>query len=261
MVAKNHLAGMACSWMLTPDKYQVLTLDELPVLAEEFQSAIRWQIRKLLSFPIEDAYIDSISIPPAQISNPKKLIMIVAAQASYIQPMTERINNSGLKLITIDIPELAWRNISALYESEDDLSTALIYLQDKNSNLIISRQKLFYLSRRLDWSLDTLLKSKNNLEAMQHYVDNLALEIRRSFDYFQSQWRVPAPSRVIIVPQQATPIDVTSYLSQRLAFPLQALDLNQKIETHNRISVDEQGRYLTLIGGALREELSHATTN
>jgi MSHA biogenesis protein MshI len=259
-VKRHQLEGVTCSWILAPDKYQLLTLDELPVKAEEFQSAIRWQIKKLLSFPVENAFIDSFPVPPAFVSNPKKMITVVATQASYIQPLAEKINESGLNLTTIDIQELGLRNITALFE-QDDLSTTLIYLQEKGSELIITRQKLFYFLRRLDWNFEYLSNNVQEQENINHYLDKLALEIQRSFDYFQSQWHAPAPTRTLIVSLNPNILDIAAYLSQRLRFPIANLNLNEVMLSKLKLTSALEYEFLPIIGGVLRTETSHATAD
>jgi MSHA biogenesis protein MshI len=257
LVRKHNLEGVNCSWMLNAAQYQLILHDELPVKEDEFQSAIRWQIRKLLSFPIDDAYVDSFAIPPAQITNPKKTIMVVAAQQSIIKPIALQISESGLNLTSIDIQELGLRNITALYEN-DETATALIYLKENTSELVITRQKMFYFSRRLDWDLGFLTKSVLGQDSINDYLDKLSLEIQRSFDYFQSQWRFPAPSRLLIVALNST-LDIATYLSQRLRVQASNLNLNEKIFSKIKLTPAQEFQFLPIIGGALRNEINHAT--
>jgi MSHA biogenesis protein MshI len=260
-VKNNELEGVECSWLLTSDKYQLITLDELPVKPEEFQSAIRWQIKKLLSFPADTAYIDFFPVPVAQITNPKKMITVVAAQADYIQKISEQIIESGLNLTTIDIQELGLRNITALYEKHDDATTALVYLQEKNSDLIITRQKAFYFSRRLDWNFQNLANNFENPENINSYLQKLALEIQRSFDYFQSQWRLPPPARVLIVTLNPNVLDIAAYMSQRLRFKVENLHLSTVLASKFELTSAIESQYLPVIGGVLRNEIDYATTD
>jgi MSHA biogenesis protein MshI len=259
-VKKNGLEGINCSWLLKSDKYQLITLDELPVKPEEFQAAIRWQIKKLLSFPVEDAYIDSFPLPQPLTPNPKKMITIVAAQASYIQPIAEQIAESGLNLTTIEIQELALRNVMAMFEV-DDKSSAMVYLQEKNSDIIFARQHEFYYLRRLDWSFEKLASNYDSQEKINQYLQKLALEVQRSFDYFQSQWRLPVPNHVLMVSLNPKVLDIAAYMSQRLRFPVENINLNKVLLSKIQLNSTAESQYLSVIGGALRNEISHATTN
>ncbi len=259
-VKENRLEGTACSLMLQAHHYQLLPLEELPVPKEEFQSAVRWKIKSLLPYPVSDAVIDSFVIYPSATAQGRKHIMVVAARASELQTTVQLLHSSGLDLKIIDIPELAYRNITALYE-KDEMSTALIYLHPQKSDLVITRQKSFCLSRHIDWDVSLLLELQSEPEQAQGYLDGLALELQRSFDYYQSEWRYPAPTRILLSCLSNVSIDITAYLAQRLALPIQNLDLGDAIVCKQKPNLLQQARYLPVIGGALRDESDDHAAN
>lgn len=260
LVKRHDLEGVKCSWVLDPNKYQILVHDELPVKDEEFQSAVRWQIRKLLPYSIDDAIIDSFPVPPAQIANPKKMIMIVSAQASYIRPIALQITESGLHLSSIDIQELALRNITACYEGDDN-AVALLYLRENTSELIITRQKSFYFSRHLDWNLNLPPNVVADQENINNHLDRLTLEMQRSFDYFQTQWRYPAPTKVLVASLKPDAMDIANYLTQRLRLQASNLNVSEILPRKNKISHLTEIQNLPIIGGILRDDLSYAPTS
>ncbi|MDR3492176.1 MAG: hypothetical protein P4M12_09085 [Gammaproteobacteria bacterium] len=254
LVKQHKLEEVDCCWMLTPNLYQLLLLEELPVSAGEFQAAIRWKVRDLLSFPVDDSVIDTFSIPLSKIPGSKATMMVVIAQASLLKPFALQIHASGMNLTKIDIPELGFRNISSLYE-KDEASTALIYIQEKNTSVIISRQKTLYLSRRIEWGLDLLFSQPAEEEQSNHYLDVIALEIQRSFDYYQSQWRTAAPTRILLASIKSLSNDMMDYLSQRLSVKIQNLNLSEMISFKEPLDLEVQNRSLAVIGGALDKEI------
>jgi len=259
-VKKHQLSGVNCSWMLNPDDYQLLLTDALPVTQEEFQAAIRWKIKEFLSFPIEEAVIDSFQIPQQKNLNSQKIIMVVVARLRYLHSFVESILASGLKLNIIDIPELALRNICALFENEENTAT-LVYLKEKTTELIISYENHLYFSRRLVFGLD-LIKPTLSTKDIIANLDKFSLEIQRSFDYYQSQWRNPAPTRVLLFSLQPISQNMVDYLSQRLALPIQILNITEDLVCKIKLTLDQQGKYLPIIGGALRDVIKlHETTD
>jgi MSHA biogenesis protein MshI len=258
VVHEYGLQGMPCTWILAKDYYQLFTLDELPVKPDEFQSAIRWNIKKLLTFPIEDAVIDSFYLPSLKISKPKKQITVVVARKSYLQPIVVFINNSGLHLHSINITELGLSHVTALYEN-DEMSTALIQLREQGSDIMITRQKEFYFTRHLDWGLDLVTNiPKKQTELFNMHLDKLALEIQRTFDYFLSQWRYPAPTRVLLTTAYDMNNSLVSPLSTRLALKVQILNLQDVITCKQKVPIEFHGKYLPSIGGALYKETTDA---
>ena len=245
LVKKNHLENVPCSLLLNSEQYQLLQIEALPVTPAEFQAAIRWKIKDLIHIPLNDAVIDHFPMPLQKTANPQKMMTVVVASLNYLQKISDKIKTCGLNLTTIDIPELGLRNIAGLYE-RDEKSTALIYLQENQNQLLITRQKNVYFSRRLEAGLETNL-------------DKLALEVQRSFDYYQSQWRQPPPANVVFA---TTSLDLVKDLSQRLTTPVEILDLAQQMTVLQKLDLQQQTNYLLAIGGALRENGgADATTN
>lgn len=250
LVNIHHIAGVDCRWVLQPNDYQLIQLESLPVSPDEFQSAIRWKIKHLLNFPIEDAVIDHFSLPAMKSRDAIKNITVTIARASYLQKNIELIEESGLVPTVIDIQELALRNLTAFYET-DEKTTALIFIFEKYSQLIVTRQKIFYLSRNIDFGSETLDK-KGMSKEIDLIMDKFALEIQRSFDYYISQWRNPLPTRIYVTSSTAMSFDVAGSLSQRLGAQVQLLNVDDFVLHPTLATI--KGKYLPLIGSLLREK-------
>jgi len=261
IVKTYHLEKVPCIWMLQPTDYQLLLVEALPVKADEFQAAIRWKIKDLLSFPAADAVIESFPLPLKKTADSKEMIMVVAARKHYLQTLTEKIQQSGLQLQAIDIPELALKNITSLYEKDNNKGTVLIYLNEKQSLVIVSYQQVLYLVRQLEFGWSEVNSSHFSEAEISIYLDKLALEIQRSFDYFKSQWRQQALLRVMVVPSKPLPMNIEVNLSQRLHLSFEKLQLTDY--GFSQLSLEQQEKFLLLLGGALRtvEEPQYAPAN
>jgi len=249
LVNKHRLTDKNCHWILPTGKYQLLLLEELPVTDAEFQSAIRWKVKELIKFPIEDALIDTFKLPQAKIPGSKSTMMVAITQLSYLNQFTHFIHQSGLKLTEVTIPELSLKNITSLYE-EAGSSTALIYLQDKSTSIIISNDKTFYLTRKLDWGLDKLSVPVTQ-ETPNPFIDQLALELQRSLDYYQSQWRTFLPSRILLASAGLTAAEIPGYLSTRLGIQVQPLVFSEMVNVNEQVEIDKINQGLATFGAAL----------
>jgi MSHA biogenesis protein MshI len=251
-VKQHNLEGARCIWLLNPSHYQLILMEDLPVEPGEFQAAIRWKIKNLLSFPIEDAVIDSFPLPMQKTFKAQKMIMVIVSRASYLQPIVEQIQQSGLNLQVIDILELALRNIAA---SMDETGAALLYLKKNTGNLIITQKNTLYLARQIEFGIENMAEDGSNLE-------KLALEIQRSFDYFQSQWRIATPLSVFLASSKPLKINMPESLSNYLAIPVKNCDLTHVIENKTGLDIEHQNKYLPLIGALLRDEVhEYASTD
>jgi MSHA biogenesis protein MshI len=264
-IVKYHkLETVSCSWILHPDQYQLLLVDALPVPASEFQAAIRWKIKDLLRFPIDDVVIDRFSLPIKKASTGQDMIMVVAAKLSDLKPMSELLQRSGLNLHKISVLELSLLTIASLFDKEDKV-TAFIYMQENNSQLIITSKNELHFARRIEWGVGFIeLLQTTTLEKSEitKKIDQLALEVQRSFDYYQSQWRQPMPSRILFSAVRSISVDVASLLSQNLSIPAEVLNITNYFNNTKVISIEEQGKYLPILGGLFQHEGNgHVATN
>ncbi len=252
---KQGLETPRCSWILLPEQYQLLPTEALPVASQEFQGAIRWKIKHLLSFPVEDAIIDSFPLPQVKSPTALKTIMLVIARLSLIKPIVDQIIASDFHLTTIDIPELSFRNFTAWYE-KDEKSSALIYLEEDKSNLIVTNQQQLYFSRQLNFGLQSILSStphSENQAPLEEALNAAALDIQRSFDFYQSQWRLPEPGRVFVATALPSALDIALLLSKRLNITVKPMDLAAYFNNQNAVNIETSGYFLPLLGEFLRE--------
>ncbi len=250
IVKQYQLKRVDCSCVLAPQDYQLIQMDELPVKANEFQAAIRWKIKDSLRFPLDDVVIEKFDIPVGKNSISQKM-MVVAAQRSHLQKISDDIKASGLKLSVIDIPELALRNMMALSEQTDQ-TLALVYLQNSIIQLLITYQKKLYFSRSLEFGWGGL--SQSTPEDLTRHIEQLAGEIHRSFDYYEGQWRQPAPTQVAFAATTLISTETLSQLSKSLALPVQWLNFGDKFVTNQEMDFAQQGKYLPIIGELFRRE-------
>jgi len=255
VVQSRGLKGVRTTWILRPEHYQLLQTEALPVAPSEFQAAIRFKIKELIHFPMQDAVIDSFPMPAAKLATSLNTIMLVVARLSVLKPIADQINASGLTLTTVDIQELCFRNLTALFE-KDEKSSALIFLREDKSFLIVTSQQQLYFSRYLDVNLKSLRAAQEGPDsqaALDALVNTAALDIQRSFDYYQSQWRLPEPARIFLETQRACPIDMQTLLSQRLNVAVNTIDLSPYFDNRAGLDLKTEGFFLPLLGGILRE--------
>lgn len=249
-INQYDLKEWPCSLVLQPDEYQLLLLDNPPVSKSEFQAAIRWKIVNLLSFPIDDAIIDHFLMPLQKTHNPRQMILVAVSRKSFLQSRVRLLREAGLYPVAITIQELALRNISALYE-KDQKGTAFIYLENYTSKIIITCGKCFYFQR--DLGVPLLAIDEINGEGNNTQLNEMALQIQRSFDYYQAQWRKALPARIFLAVSDPTfSIEkISHYLERRLGISFTKLDLNEVITIKQNISLAQQHSRLAAIGNAL----------
>jgi len=266
---QHHLEAGECSSVAAHESFSLLLIEAPQVESSELKAAVRWQIKELIDFHIDDAVIDVFDIPGQQERGRPKLMYVVAARTRAVQGHIDLLEQSGINLQVIDIPELALRNIAALLP-EDQAGVATLYIGPQHSMLIFTRQQTLYLSRRIEMGLEQLLNYANTPAeedeftldgeessmpaALQRALDNIVLEIQRSMDYYESHFSLPPVSGLVIAPLEQSVPGVMGYLGGNLGVPVRTLDLNALFESEEVLSDQRQSQCLFAIGAALREE-------
>lgn len=264
-----ELEASHCISIAPQESFSLLLIESPEVEASELKAAVRWRIKELIDFHIDDAIIDVFDIPGQKERGRAKLMYVVASRTSTVQKHIDLLESSGLNLAVIDIPELVLRNIAALLP-EDKSGVATLYIGRDHGMLVITRDQTLYLSRRIDLGLEQL-KGYLNTPAeedefvldeeeppmpapLQKALDNIVLEIQRSLDYYESHFSLPQVSGLVMAPMEESIPGMMGYLGGNLGVPVRMLDLNALIECDETLTDQLQSQCLFAIGAALREE-------
>ena len=251
LVDELNLKGATCSHVLQPGEYTLLFVEAPPnVAAEELKSAVRWRIKDLIDFHIDDAVFDVFDIPGQSHGNRPQMMYVVAVQSTVIQKKVELIQSAGLDISIIDIPELTQRNISALLP-EDVAGVALLYLSETGGIITLCRQTVLYLTRNLDIGTKTLF-SESEAENRERAFDSVVLEVQRSLDYYESHY-AQAPIKTLVISAENENIsELINYLNLNLGITSRVLDIDVVIDSKVKIDGALQTHCMPAIGGALR---------
>ena len=174
--------------LLPRSSYQMLLVEAPQVPQAELRAAVRWRIKDLIDCHVDDAVIDVFQMPSQERSGTQQMMYAIAARAEEVKSQIGAVESSGLKLDAIDIVELALRNVATALEGEDR-GVALLYLADTAGFLLLVRHGVLYLARHIETGVVTL---RNAAGLRADIVAGLALEIRRSLDYFESHYEQSA---------------------------------------------------------------------
>jgi MSHA biogenesis protein MshI len=239
--------------LLSANEYQMMVVDAPNVPVDELKTAIRWKIKDALSYHIDDATIDVLQIPTNKYGGDRpQSLYAVAASNETIRKRIGLFEKAGIELSVIDIPEMAQRNIAALFEIEGR-GLAMLSLGDEGGLLTITCDGELFLARRIDISLGQLQDADENLR--QQYLDRVELELQRSLDYFDRQFHHIPVSRLLLAAPEALGLD--KVLANSLGLPVEMLDLAQGMDV---VGVPEMSDSefvclaLPALGAALRQE-------
>ena len=250
-----------CTTLLNLGEYQLLQVEAPNVLPDELKAAIRWRIKDFLNYSVDDAMVDALDIPqPANAPARSRSIYAIAVPKAVVQQRVSLFEDANIPLSVIDIPEMAQRNIAALFEHEGK-GLALLSFDNDGGLLTLTCAGELYLSRRIDASLQQLSEADENLRK-QHF-DRVVIELQRSFDYFDRNYSFITLEKLLLAPLPAA-IELEAHLAANLYVPvetpyvpMETLNLAQVMDfsaTPDLNDGEAQAKHFQVLGAALRQE-------
>jgi MSHA biogenesis protein MshI len=218
-------APLPVSLILSPGQYQLLPIDAPAVPPQEMKMAVRWRVKDLIDFPVDDATIDVIRLDAGQ-ADPGSKLLAVVSHNQVLKRCIELAERTRLKLAAIDIPELAQRNIAALLETPDRV-LALLSFTPQGGLLTLTRNGALCFYRRIDFSAQALTGLDD--DRVRLAFDRLALELQRSLDHIERQhgdWRL---DKIMLASPPSVP-GLADYLREQLYLPLETADFSRVFE-------------------------------
>ncbi len=243
-----------CTTLLASDDYQMHQVDAPNVPAAELKTAVRWKVKDLIDYPLETATVDVLDIPVDRNAPARNhFLFAVTARNSAIEACIKPFTDAAVALDAIDIPDLAQRNIAALFEPEQR-GVALLAFYENDGMLTFTSGGELYLARRIEISLGQLMQADEGRR--EQYFDRIALELQRSLDNFDRNYNYVPISRLLLAPLPQG-IGLQQYLAPNISIPVEDMDLATVMDFPRIPELkhpERQSQCLAVIGAALRDE-------
>jgi MSHA biogenesis protein MshI len=237
--------------VLNLGEYQMLQVDPPQVPEAELTQAIRWQVKGMLEFSVDEATIDVLLVP--ELDGRKSQVFALCAPNKVVEKNVRLYQEAKVPLEVIEVPETVQRNVAKLFEPEGR-GLAMVGFYEHGGLLTFTYAGNLYSYRRLDVSLPQLLESGD--EARQSLFDRILLEVQRSLDTFEHQFHVISVSKLLVSPLPAE-VELRDFLSANFYLPVETADLAQVLDLELVPALRDlrlQAQLLPLIGAALRDE-------
>lgn len=239
--------GGRCTLVLQHGEYQLLQVEPPPVAAGELRDAVRWKIKDMVDFPVEDAGIECL--PPVTGAR-AGLIYAVAASRSVLQSWARIFQDAKAPLLAIDVADLAQRNIAALFE-EKNRGLALLAFDEGGGRLTFTYQGELYFSRRIE-----VAPAEMAAADAAAIFERVLLDVQRTLDNVDRSYSAITIARLLVSPPPGA-AKFVDYLRENLYQPVEAIDLGRQVDLSRVPALANptaQAQALLAIGAALREE-------
>ena len=238
------------STVIKAGTYLTLLVEKPNVAADEVEAALRWRIKDLIDYDIDEAVIQILEMPEQSNPGHKPTVYAVVAPRATIDQQMAAVSGTGLALDVIDIPELCIRNVARVLAQDED-GVAFLHFVDSGGLLTVTRGGVLYLIRRIE--LGALDAAGAHDLASEDVVNQISLELQRSLDYYESHFDLKPISDLVLGPNEgiaALSIALNAALGLRVA----TFDLADHFDMRNEMSMAEQSECLLAVGATLRAE-------
>jgi MSHA biogenesis protein MshI len=245
--------------------YQLVQVEAPEVQPAELRAAIRWRLRDVINFHIDDAVVDVFQIPDQSRRAQAKMLFAVAARSAAVQRVVNALEPIAKHFDVIDVPELCLRNLGALL-IQDLKGVATLLLHENAAQLVLTRQGVLYMARHIEYNRGLSLDSNELAEGPPIDAASFALELQRSLDYYESHYDQTPITDLVIAPANERAMQLAENLRAETSVRVSVLDLSTvvQIATSTADSASEQAdqhvginhspECLLALGAALRHD-------
>ena len=252
-IAKLGVARAQVFAVASPDDYQLVQVEAPEVQPAELRAAIRWRLRDVINFHIDDAVVDVFEIPDQSRRAQAKMLFAVAARSAAVQRIVTAIAPLARHFDVIDIPELCLRNVSALL-TQDQKGLATFLLGETFAHLTLTRQGVLYLARRIDYNRGYETDAIDTQDGQHIDAATLGLELQRSLDYYESHYDQPPIGDLVLCPSGPVSEQLAMRLRAETSLRIGVLDLSTVMDGAAALGAVPSVECLLALGAALRTE-------
>ena len=246
------LKAYACTTLMGDADYNLSQVDAPAVPREERKEALRWVIKEMVMYPVESACLDVLDIPSEGLPAGRSAgVLVVSAAEEAVRLCASPFVAAKVPLQAIDVPELAQRNVAALFEDENR-GLAFLRLDEAGMMLTLTFHGELIAVRRGD--MNTTQLASPDADQRARVRERLVLELQRSLDNFDRQYSHIPISKVIVACSPAIE-SILDDLAESTYVPVFAMNLAEALDFPQIPELrkpDCQAHNLLAIGAALR---------
>ncbi|WP_133129852.1 hypothetical protein [Legionella yabuuchiae] len=245
-IERLGILGKTSDVILYPGQYELILMDALDIPESDMAKALRWRLKGLVDYPLNDIVVDVFPIPAHGVAGQRKKVFVAVTPMSTLIARINMIKDAFIHVKQVGIAELAVRNLTTLVPSDEEAPIITISLVKEYCQLQILYKHDLYLVRELNF------KEKDLLQTQEDTLHNFLLEIQRSMDYCISELKLPEVKKVMFTPNFYQAKTLLEFLEKELPHEVVLLNLSYYLKNDHALSFEQQKNTFLSIGGALK---------
>jgi MSHA biogenesis protein MshI len=251
-VNEHQLLGTNTVCVLSPQQYELFLIEEPNTPEKDLLASVRWKMKDYLSYPVEGAIVDYLPLPGKTEDIKGGVGYAVVAKKITIDEVVQITKQAGLVVVSVDIAELALRNIATLFK-ENLEGVLFIRLSSVGSQILVFKKSTVHLMRQVDINTRFLFEADANNDTLkQKLISELVVEIQRSLEYCVSNLKQSGIRHIVLAPTNEKNEVVKEELKNEFGINVHVMTLKDFVQYKDAFDLLEQNKCLFAIGGALR---------
>lgn len=240
-VRERSLKRHPCTVVLDESSYNLIQMAAPPVQDDELAAALRWSLKDLVDYPVDDAVIDVFRVPVQEHREAK--VYAVVSPRQQIRQSVDIVRKSGLGIDAIEIEQLSLGNIVEQLAGQEK-GLAVLHIEREHGSINLYQDSALYLSRKIDTGLARFEAVQQQGADMRTDADLLyepiTLELQRSLDFYESQFAKPSIRRLLVAPRHPLLQSFCDYASGTTGLQVEFLNLGEVYP--DTTVLDDQGQ-------------------
>ena len=186
-----------CVALLGRNEAQLLPMDPPEAPRAAWRDAVRWKLKDMVDFAVDDAGVDLLEMPPQPAGRRQAGVIAVVAPAAALRGLIEAGQDADVEWAALDVAETALRHLGAMLASPGR-GHALLHVGPTHGTLAITCDGVLLQSRQIDIT-DAQLAGADEA-ARQAAFDRASLELQRSLDGFERSHAQVVIERLHVLP-------------------------------------------------------------
>ena len=198
LVAKTQL-------ILSNKFYQIVQVDKPNIPENEMSSALKWQVKDLITIPNDDMVLDYFDAP---VIGGVAKVNVVCAQKSKLQELVMVLHKNDINLKNITTEEFAF---AQLLSGVDGANLLICQQPGEDILILIIKDRHLFSYRRIRGMASIGQRTEEELAV--GITDSLSVEIQKSVDFFERQLKQPPVKTIKVL----LPIRTEAFIARKLS--------------------------------------------
>lgn len=249
LVSESPLPNVSSYITLGPPFYNLLLVDAPAVPDDEMREAVRWKVKDLIADPVEEVVLDTFRLPDDAYRGRMNMVYVASMHTRQVAALVSQCEALGMRLGGIGVTELAMAALTTRVSAFSGRGVAVLFLNGASGTINLVENGCLYLTRNIELG-QVGGNYSGHLDFQQDPIDNLALDVQRSLDYYESQIGKSGVSDLFLVSLEEDLSDWLDPLQERLPVRVQLCRLSAMV-SHDELALLDTGKLSAAFGAAL----------